>query len=109
MDLKQFKGLCGSWAQSSEQFAAIIDSATPVLGLYRKELAAEFEVAESTVSRWATGVAKPHPRVQRMIVASLEKRVSKMLKAQSLTMNESPDVFISGQRGARLGMRVSGK
>ena len=28
----------------------------------------EFEVAESTVYRWANGIARPHPNIQRLII-----------------------------------------
>lgn len=33
-----------------------------------RELAEEFEVAPSTVTRWANGVAKPHPKVKALIL-----------------------------------------
>jgi mannitol/fructose-specific phosphotransferase system IIA component (Ntr-type) len=35
------------------------------------DLAVAFEVASSTVKRWESGVAVPHPRVQRLIVSRL--------------------------------------
>jgi hypothetical protein len=51
-----------------DDFAAIV---TAVLDRHR--LAAEFEVAESTVDRWANGIAKPHPRVQEQIIATIRR------------------------------------
>ena len=32
------------------------------------ELATEFQVATSTVKRWASGTARPHPRLAQMII-----------------------------------------
>ena len=34
----------------------------------KKNLAEEFEVAISTVERWGTGVANPHPRIRSQII-----------------------------------------
>lgn len=36
-------------------------------GLSREDLAVEFEVATSTVSRWVNGTSKPHPRIALQI------------------------------------------
>jgi len=79
--LLYLKQLCSKWNQSSEDFARIV-AAIQTLGLYQRELASEFEVAESTVSRWANGVARPHPRAQKLIVAAIEKRVRNTLRAR---------------------------
>jgi ribosome-binding protein aMBF1 (putative translation factor) len=91
MDTQQFLDLCRSWDSSSQQFKEIVQSASQVLGVYRKEVAAEFEVAESTVSRWASGAAKPHPIIQKQIIASLEKRARKMLRGREVILTvEAP-------------------
>ena len=82
MDLTDLKLLCSQWDKSSVGFARIVAATVQTLGLYQRELAAEFEVAESTVSRWANGVARPHPRAQKSIVAAIEKRVRNALRAQ---------------------------
>ena len=79
--LLYLKQLCSKWNQSSEDFARIV-AAIQTLGLYQRELASEFEVAEATVSRWANGVAPPHPRAQKLIVAAIEKRVRNTLRAR---------------------------
>jgi len=34
----------------------------------KKKLAKQFEVAESTVERWAKGVVKPRPRIQLQVI-----------------------------------------
>lgn len=39
------------------------------------ELATEFEVATSTVKRWANGTARPHPRLALMITAYVKSGV----------------------------------
>lgn len=38
------------------------------------ELATEFQVATSTVKRWASGTARPHPRLAQMIIAYVKSR-----------------------------------
>lgn len=40
----------------------------------QQELADEFQVTVSTVSRWASGVARPHPRIQKQILDSIARR-----------------------------------
>src|SRR5712691_9358899 len=76
IDLADLNRLCSQWNhKSSEDFARIVASAVQALGLYGREFAAEFEVAESTPPPWANGIARPHPRVQRLIVAAIERRI----------------------------------
>jgi ribosome-binding protein aMBF1 (putative translation factor) len=44
---------------------------------YKKELSKEFEVAESTVLRWESGIANPRPNIKKLIekyIESLEKK-----------------------------------
>jgi len=40
----------------------------------KRVLAAEFEVAESTVERWAGGISRPHQRVRELVVAWISAR-----------------------------------
>lgn len=61
-------------------FATIVQNSFGVLGLYQRDLADDFEVAESTVSRWGTGLAKPHPQIQRSVIAWIGKRAAKLVK-----------------------------
>ena len=89
MSLSDLNEMCSKWNNSSDNFASIIEASCSTLGLYRHELASEFEVAESTVSRWANGIAKPHPRMQKVIIASILKRVSRLLKSQGGSSNSS--------------------
>jgi len=42
----------------------------------QRDLATEFEVAESTVWRWSEGTAKPHPKVQALVVEYLKEHGS---------------------------------
>ena len=82
MNALELKDLCSSWDGSSDAFAEIVTEALDVLGVYQHDLAREFEVAESTVSRWAHGVARPHPRAQKQIVRAIKKRAGR--SSQSL-------------------------
>lgn len=83
MTLSNFKQLCEEWKDSDEDFAKIVESACTILGMHRRDLAIEFEVAESTVSRWANGVTCPLPRMQKLIVNYIGKRVGRVIKGQS--------------------------
>jgi hypothetical protein len=38
------------------------------------DLSNEFEVSQSTVRRWANGVAKPHLRFQKLVTNSIRRR-----------------------------------
>lgn len=40
---------------------------------FASELATEFQVATSTVRRWASGTARPHPRLALMIIQYVKK------------------------------------
>lgn len=65
-------------AQVVSDFAQIVQNAFTSLGLYQRDLADDFEVAESTVSRWGSGIAKPHPQIQKRVVAWIGRRAAKM-------------------------------
>lgn len=39
-----------------------------------KLLADKFEVATTTIDRWIQGVAKPHPKVQKLIINFIEEK-----------------------------------
>ncbi len=82
MKAEEITKLCSEWNGSSESFARVVEAAVRTLGVYQRELANEFQVADSTVSRWANGIARPHPRLQKMILASIEKRAKRIAKAQ---------------------------
>lgn len=96
--LTVLKQRCSEWDKSSEGFARIVAATVQTLGVYQRELASEFEVAESTVSRWANGVARPHPRAQRLIVAAIEKRVRNALRASERGHAHLAHVRTAGSR-----------
>jgi hypothetical protein len=49
-------------------FATIVAVVIEAFPRMRLMIADEFEVAPSTVDRWARGAARPHPLVQRQVV-----------------------------------------
>ena len=80
----EFETNCAAWLNneknaSEEGFAKILAAAFEVLGTFQRDLAAEFEVAESTVSRWAKDTARPHPRIQKQVIRSLQRRAGKLV------------------------------
>jgi transcriptional regulator with XRE-family HTH domain len=75
MTAADLKKLCLEWNNSDKDFAEIVNSASTVLNIHRRELAEEFQVAESTVSRWANGVARPLPGMQNLIISYINKRI----------------------------------
>ena len=82
MNLKQYFNLLNQWERNpnTEMFSRIVAGAD-VLARNQKELALQFEVAESTISRWAKGYARPHLGVQRYVVSTLKKQVKRTLSA----------------------------
>ena len=76
---------CSQWLASGtpESFANIVGEAFETLGAYQRDLADDFEVAESTVSRWARGIARPHPLIQRQIVQWICRRAKKQMAVKS--------------------------
>jgi hypothetical protein len=82
MSLRQYLDLCETFDRepSLELFARIVAGAD-VLYRSQRDLAMQFEVAESTVSRWAKGIARPHPGVQRHVVSELRKLANRAVKA----------------------------
>jgi len=83
MTQEQFEAACTAWLSqkesSTETFAVLVDASFQVFGTFQRELAHEFEVAVSTVSRWAKGTARPHPLMQKQIVRALLRRVKGMM------------------------------
>lgn len=79
MTPESFENACSAWLrdkEASEQtFAGIVEASFRVLGTFQRDLAREFEVAISTVSRWAKGTARPYPLIQKQIVQALQRRV----------------------------------
>jgi hypothetical protein len=49
------------------------------------DLADEFEVSQTTVRRWSTGIAKPHLTLQKLITASIRRRQIKAARLALLT------------------------
>jgi transcriptional regulator with XRE-family HTH domain len=91
MDASGLVLLCDRWRGSTEEFAHIVAASIQTLGLYQHELAREFQVADSTVSRWANGVARPLPRLQELILAAIRKRASRIAKAQAVEIQPQPE------------------
>ncbi len=60
---------------SKEYFSASIKIAMREYNLPILELANEFQVAPSTVERWASGVAVPHPKVRQLILEWIVKQI----------------------------------
>jgi hypothetical protein len=56
-------------------FASIIE-AYLAEGGDRRVLADQFEVSESTVTRWANRVARPHPRICVLITAFIRSKMA---------------------------------
>jgi len=91
----EFETTCAAWLNneknaSTEGFAGILAASFEVLGTFQRDLAVEFEVAESTVSRWAKGTARPHPRIQKQVIRSLQRRAGKLVPRAQATSSTSP-------------------
>jgi len=61
--------------KSTSEFQSIVKIA--VEAGHKLHLATTFEVATSTVDRWISGIARPHPRLQQMIIDECRKILNK--------------------------------
>ncbi len=78
--LAELKHACEHWKLGdSDGFQRIVAQFLAQLGAYQRDLAFKFEVAESTVSRWARGTARPHKLVQRVIVDKLRETIEQVM------------------------------
>jgi ribosome-binding protein aMBF1 (putative translation factor) len=84
-------------ARVVSDFAQIVQNAFANLGLYQRDLADDFEVAESTVSRWGNGLAKPHPQIQKRVVAWIGRRAAKMVSTRYQSETYQPEAAPSTQ------------
>ena len=100
MTVADLKSACSTWDESSESFARIVAAALASLGVYQRDLANEFQVAESTVSRWAHGVARPHPRLQKLILMTIQRRARRSTRATHTKQATSTRVRTATQRVA---------
>ena len=80
---------CKAWKGNDALFPDIVASYLELSGLSQEDLADVFEAATSTVSRWANGVARPHPRMEKLVVAWIEKRARKVVESASATGGSS--------------------
>lgn len=72
MNAQELQELCAHWDTGFDGFAKIVQGAIDMA--YERDLASAFEVAVSTVSRWASGAARPDPRIQKLIVDEIARR-----------------------------------
>lgn len=60
-----------------EQFAELLTEGLAIIGMTHRQFAREVEVIPSTVSRWASGAAKPLTGMQKLVISKLRKSVAK--------------------------------
>ena len=78
--MKELAEFCKSWkVEDNDGFKEIVSSYLAVTGNQQRVVADEFEAAISTVSRWASGHARPRPRMQREVVGWIMKRAVSVL------------------------------
>ncbi len=58
----------GKDTASKEYFKAAVDIALNEYNLPVSDIAKEFQVADSTIKRWASGVAVPHPLLRQRVL-----------------------------------------
>lgn len=58
-----------------ELFSAAVKIAINEYGISALAIATNFEVATSTVERWAKGQVSPHPRLQNMIISYIAQKI----------------------------------
>ena len=60
---------------SKEYFSGAVNIALNEYKLPILEIANEFEVASSTVERWASGIAVPHPKLRQIILSYIAEKI----------------------------------
>jgi len=72
--IKRLLDACKDWQRDQDviHFAKVVSAAEIVLSTQTEWLKL-FGVSEGTKSRWANGVASPHPLLQKMVVGDLQK------------------------------------
>ncbi len=60
---------------SKEYFMAAVTISLKEYDLSVKDIARNFQVAESTVSRWANGIANPLPRMRELILEYIARNI----------------------------------
>ncbi len=73
--LSEFRYLLRGWDCGDDRFQEIVECGTSLIPNGRRVLAREFQVATTTVDRWQSGTARPHPRLKRMIVGYLRQKL----------------------------------
>lgn len=84
--LMQYRQICAEWNGDSEEFSWLVQH-SDIAGVSQRAIADEFEFASSTVCRWAAGEARPHKRIQKLVIGSLEKKARKL---ESAAANAKP-------------------
>jgi len=92
MDARKFMLSIARWnSETGPSFRECLLTALLQAALFRESeklaetIAQEFEVASSTVLRWAQGVERPHLLLQRRVVAALHRELELALTPSSLT------------------------
>jgi hypothetical protein len=75
--IEQYRRMCTEWSGDPVEFSWLVQHGD-IAGVSQRALADEFEFAPSTVSRWAAGEALPHKRIQKLVIAGLEKRARRL-------------------------------
>jgi hypothetical protein len=78
--IEQYRQYCAEWKGDPAEFSWLIQHGD-IAGATQRVIADEFEFAPSTVSRWAAGEALPHKRIQKLVVAGLEKKARRLESA----------------------------
>lgn len=60
---------------SAEYFSGAVKITLNEYKLPVSEIAEEFEVADSTVARWASGAAVPHPKIRQIILHYISEKI----------------------------------
>src|SRR5690242_19762764 len=90
--IEQYRRYCAEWKGDPVEFSWLVRHGD-IAGISQRAIADEFEFAPSTVSRWAAGEALPHKRIQKLVIAGLEK------KARRLEMAAAMAVPLPGKTG----------
>lgn len=79
MKLSEYFAHCKNFQPGDgDAFVRLVALAPSVIGLQARDIARQFDCAESTVIRWMEGMARPHPTVQAHVVDFLCQHASQV-------------------------------
>ncbi len=74
--VNELREACRAWAGDNATFRQILASYLSVSGKYQRDVARDLGMAESSIGRWLSGVSRPHPLFEELVIARIAKEMA---------------------------------